>query len=251
MDSKHSAQDTALQAPDDHSLRVPFYCEENAWRVAYRRTHLYSSETYCMFILLGRYLCNTARTCINRPNKLSLISIHCQYCADVCFISNREKTVPMFCQRASQRVDGSVAWDYHVIVIGVKTTDDGALALVYDIDSTLTYPTPLDDYLEETFPYETQSFQHAPSFRLIPASVYLTAFSSDRSHMFNSKTQTWNAPPPAYTCIASHVEGADTNNLKFILDFAGGERKPVGDNRLVPALLTLEELAQHQFEGLS
>ena len=31
--------------------------------------------------------------------------------------------------------------------------------------------------------------------------MYLQHFSSDRSHMYNSKTQTWNAPPPSYKCI--------------------------------------------------
>ena len=31
--------------------------------------------------------------------------------------------------------------------------------------------------------------------------MYLQHFSSDRSHMYDSKTQTWNAPPPSYKCI--------------------------------------------------
>ena len=36
---------------------------------------------------------------------------------------------------------------------------------------------------------------------MIDAPVYLRHFSSDRSHMYDFETKTWNAPPPSYDCI--------------------------------------------------
>ncbi len=41
------AAKSALQATSDESLRVPCYCEENVWRLAYRKSRLQrSGEAY-------------------------------------------------------------------------------------------------------------------------------------------------------------------------------------------------------------
>ena len=44
------------------------------------------------------------------------------------------------------------------------------------------------------------------------ASTYLRHFSSDRSHMFNSKTKTWNAPPPPYKRILLAKNNQEPNS---------------------------------------
>lgn len=64
----------------------------------------------------------------------------------VVFISNENKSVPIWKQRASTREDGLVIWDYHVILI------DEVSRLVWDLDSTLIqFPTPLTLYIEQAF----------------------------------------------------------------------------------------------------
>ena len=34
-----TAEESALNAPSDEALRVPYYCEENVWRLLYRKKH--------------------------------------------------------------------------------------------------------------------------------------------------------------------------------------------------------------------
>lgn len=64
----------------------------------------------------------------------------------VVFISNENKSIPIWKQRASSREDGLVIWDYHVILI------DEVFRLVWDLDSTMSqFPTPLALYIEQAF----------------------------------------------------------------------------------------------------
>jgi hypothetical protein len=182
-----TAAETALQADCDQDVRVPYYCEENVWRLAYRKTHQEPEHRYF-----------------------------------VAFISNSIKYVPMFQQRASSDVDSPCCWDYHVILLSVTCPENNVL--VWDFDSRLPYPCPLSDYLEESFPYDYDE-PYAPLFRLSPASSFLKNFSSDRMHMYDIKTQTWNAPPPHYDCILS-----GPSNLKSYLDFKQRSSPPTADD---------------------
>lgn len=116
---------TALEAPSDASLRVPCYCEENVWRLAYR--HLNSATN------------NTS-------------TYH------VVFVSNERQCVAMWYQMA--REGGPCHWDYHVLL--VETSRDGK-TFVLDMDSQLPYPCPFDEYLEDTF--LVVMGQYAPLFR--------------------------------------------------------------------------------------
>lgn len=50
------------------------------------------------------------------------------------------------------------------------------------------------------------------SSSVIDASIYLRHFSSDRSHMYNSETKTWNEPPPSYDCILQQHENQHSND---------------------------------------
>ena len=112
-----SPEQSALEAPTDQDLRVPYYCEENVWRLTVRkRTQQPTNRFWAVFI------------------------------------SNTIKNVPMFQQKAAVHGDVSCCWDYHVILLCQSPGD--AQVVVYDIDSLLPYPCPLDLYLAHSFPYD-------------------------------------------------------------------------------------------------
>lgn len=203
-----TAAATALSphVTSDRDLSCAFYCEENVWRLAYRKLHLKTK----------------------RQDKTEE-----QYF--VAFISNASKNVPMFHQRASvSPEDTPCCWDYHVILIGVVSSNKNkrntkqAAAVVYDLDTTLTpYPVPLSEYLDQSFSDDRRPLFLScapPLFRLIPAETYLRYFASDRSHMYNATTKRWNAPPPPYSCILVPA----TNNTRV------GNRGDDGDAKAPP-----------------
>ncbi len=144
-----SAETTALECPTEHDLRVPCYCEENAWRLAYR--HL-----------------NSGAANASANNKWDYY---------VVFISNRRQCCPMFMQRAlPNNPNEYVCWDYHVIVVRSRVVSDTSsrdkackISEVLDVDTWLTpYPCPLDVYLNGTFPHVKNSKvdkEYLPLFR--------------------------------------------------------------------------------------
>ena len=179
-----TAEETALSATVDQELRVPFYCEENVWRLAYRQRH---------FSSLHGSVSNSW----------------------VVFISNAIKSVPMFYQRASPDPNRSVCWDYHVILV---VSNPAAQApqhafLVYDLDSRLPYPCPLTEYLQFSFPCDTWPAPLHPFFRVVEANLFLQYFSSDRRHMYQASTGKWNAPPPRYAPIQDQMTQQEDNSL--------------------------------------
>src|SRR5438067_5222435 len=91
----------------------------------------------------------------------------------VVFISNARRQVAIHHQRAGG--GGRVLYDYHVVLL--------AGGNVWDPDTTLGFPVDLDLWVEESFsPLDPN---HAPRFRVIDASIYLSSFASDRSHMLD------------------------------------------------------------------
>ena len=225
-----TAEETSLDftaSPTDADLRCPFYCEENVWRLAYRKMRSSQSHRH------GRdYF--------------------------VAFISNERKSVPMFYQRAASDEETPCVWDYHVILIEVDTENSNNMQ-VYDVDTTLTpYPIALEMYTAYSFPDELSSTTFAPLFRVIPATKYLEFFQSDRSHMYNAHTSSWSAPPPSYQCIfqsPSPSSNADRtrgtrSNLKHYLNFGS----PPLDQEPIPVdafgvILTLEQLRLGEFRN--
>lgn len=183
-----SAEITALLAESDQHLRIPYYCEENVWRLAHRR--------------------------VAKDATTQLV---------VAFISNATQSVAMLQQKAMGSPSKICCWDYHVILI--QCCENEGTSLVFDIDSYLPYPCPLSTYLEQSFPASTTIHrQYVPFFRILRASDYLQNFSSDRRHMFDKETQTWKAPPPSYACINNHVP----NNLDQFLDFSSSKTDEFG-----------------------
>lgn len=195
MDEQHSdghpsssAESTALQSPSDHDLRVACYCEENAWRVAYRHLH-------------------TTKNSDNRDWDYHVV-----------FISNNHKACPMFRQRAIPRDDPTeyVCWDYHVIVMRSSTVqtnnkDESIMSEILDIDTWITpYPTPLVQYLNESFPHAADSnfnTQYLPLFHVVRAEDFIRDFYCDRMHMY--KNGKWSSPPPEYPAIMNGLKRDD------------------------------------------
>ncbi len=110
------------------------------------------------------------------------------------FITNQMRAVRFWGQRAAVRPESPIIWDYHVVVL-VEAADG---PVIYDLDSVLSFPCPLDEYLKESFrpdPSETAVFE--PWFRVVPAGTYLDELWSDRSHM-RTEDGGWQAPPPPW-----------------------------------------------------
>lgn len=210
-----TAEETALNPNiNDLDLRVPYYCEENAWRLARR---LYDRN--------------------NQPSRW------------VVFLSNETKQVPMRHQRAAE--SEICCWDYHVILVEKidddRNNDKSSHFVVYDVDTTLQpYPIPLDTYLQESFFPE-----FAPLFRVIPVSMYLRYFSSDRSHMFSNGK--WNAPPPTYACIPGSDPKRLPNTMQHYMDFMPNQKDellPIPTEAL-GTMFTLEQFKKHCLFNLS
>ncbi|KAG7372331.1 glutamine amidase [Nitzschia inconspicua] len=178
LKSNPSAAQSALDAPTDVSLRVPCYCEENVWRLAFRKLYQQQYDT-----------------------ALSNLQFF------VVFVSNPKACVPMFHQLASTNRNKPIFWDYHVILVSTGTVrndgDDTARpsSLVWDMDSHLSCPCPFQEYIDAVFwDYHKWPHEYTPHFRVVDAMSFLRHFSSDRSHMLQSDG-TWNATPPPYDCI--------------------------------------------------
>ncbi|XP_051202408.1 protein N-terminal glutamine amidohydrolase [Lolium perenne] len=140
------------------------------------------------------------------------------------FISNAEKKVPLWYQKASPSDDGFVMWDYHVICIQSRRNKGEVLDLVWDLDSTLPFPCPFLQYVSEAI----QALSFADSiyrrlFRVIHGPVFLRSFASDRSHM-KDPTGNWIALPPKYEPIVA--EDGNTNNLN---EYIAMSMNDVGD----------------------
>jgi hypothetical protein len=142
------------------------YCEENVWR------------------LLAR---------------IELIACH----SWAVIVSSQSGHFVALRQRAGRPVDGFVCWDYHVFSV---VDDPGGGRLALDLDSDLPFPSPLERYLDESFP-SMVSTPLQPQFRLVEGTEYLAGLASDRSHM-RRPDGSYTAPPPPWP--APRGEGPNT-----------------------------------------
>jgi len=241
-----AAESTALSAESDADLRVPYFCEENVWRLAYRKLAQQQQQ--------------------QKEQQQEEQQTQYEYLA--AFVSNPDKAVPMFFQRAAAAADDEdvrrncsyVCWDYHVILLrmrrrrrrrrrgqqlrigdaksrdsdhaGEDADDDDEEVEeidVLDIDTLLPYPCPLQEYLERSFPHcfygnngdddADDTRRHWPQFRVVPARSYLRHFSSDRMHMFDREKGRWRVQElPPYPCILT--AGGESNLMSGYLDFS-------------------------------
>jgi protein N-terminal glutamine amidohydrolase len=124
------------------------------------------------------------------------------------FVSNNRRECALFHQRASPSPMLPITFDYHVFLI---CHNHGWQ--VWDLDSVLSLPTQLKEYLDKTFgrhPAITGDF--TLSFRVIDFEEFRNNFSSDRSHMLDSNAK-WIAPPPTWPPI---VIGKSSNLADFV-----------------------------------
>ena len=200
-----TAARTAIEASSDTDLRAPYFCEENVWRLCYRKMREQPESQFF-----------------------------------VVFISNSRQCVPMFHQLATSNPEKPCCWDYHVILLCASPNEE---VVVFDMDSSLPYPTPLQNYVDLSFLQdESSSSPFAPMFRVVPGPVFLREFSSDRSHMFNAETNRWNASPPPYDCI--NMSPGRTSTFRQFYDFRlDGARKQ--DPSKYGTVLTKQQLVHY------
>lgn len=107
----------------------------------------------------------------------------------VIFISNETRQCAFSNQSVSE--DGFIVWDYHVILLSA--------GMIWDFDTRLPFPTPLDKYLKGTFPSGVASM-YKPCFRVVDCLDFIDVFASDRRHMIN-QFGAYNSPPPSWPAI--------------------------------------------------
>lgn len=180
---------------------VPYYCEENVWRLL-ARPELAGLETWAVTVF-------PASQGIHTVDRVALCS-----------------------QRAGRPRDGLVFWDYHVYAI----VRDGLSDFVLDFDTSLPFATPAPRHFAATYPWavDSGSFpverrsdpRFEPLFRVMPGRDYVDRFSSDRGHM-RLPDGGWTAPPPPWPCPAgvpdkawplAKIRSADTEGPGDLLD---------------------------------
>lgn len=111
----------------------------------------------------------------------------------VLFISAYGEHFAMLCQQGGEGEEHLVCWDYHVIFLHEGN--------ILDFNSTLTFPTPSEQYFNESFIDENLLPEALiPVFRVMRASEYAESFLSDRRHMRTKHG--WSAPPPDWPLIS-------------------------------------------------
>ena len=94
------------------------------------------------------------------------------------FISNANRSVPIWCQKSAPSGHPAI-WDYHVICVA-KSSD----WLVYDFDSQLGIPIQFEKYVNFALRPKVELPPNLePRFRIVSGLDYIKHFASDRSHM--------------------------------------------------------------------
>lgn len=152
------------------------YCEENVWKL-------------CKFV---------------EDNHPSLVKG-----SFAVFISNENRQIPLWMQKAAGSPEGLVVWDYHVIFIHKASHK----VTVYDLDTTLPFPCPFQKYVSLSLRSEENlQEQFHRKFRVIPCQLFLETFASDRSHM-KKKDGSYQKPPPSYPCIFTKESTMNLDNF--------------------------------------
>ena len=125
----------------------------------------------------------------------------------VAIISNEGRSCALWNQRARMAQGEPVIWDYHVIMLFMN---DGWQ--VYDLDTILSTPTPIAQYLRHTFARKLPE-EYCSLFRILDAEEFVTVFSSDRSHMLDADGN-WLVAPPSWPAIVRNQR----SNLMRLID---------------------------------
>lgn len=127
------------------------YCEENVYKLAYKYKNL---------------ICEGE-----------------EYDSYVVFISNDAKQTPLWEQNLAPAPGQPVVWDYHVVFM--IRSEEGVS--VIDLDTTLGYRVPFEEYMKKTFRPDVPltNEEQIQKFRVVHANTFLDHFASNRSHMID------------------------------------------------------------------
>ena len=144
-------------------------------------------------------------------------------------ITNSRQHILLWRQTICWAEDGHAGWDYHVILVNRSRGQ----SLVYDFDTTLSFPVDFPVYLKEVVkPVEQCSSIFFPKFRVIPGVEYRDGFWSNRSYKAKP-TGKFIDPPPEWPKIKSKKP---TVKLRDALDL---------ENKKIGQIMNLEEFANH------
>ncbi|KAM7500166.1 hypothetical protein LguiA_024580 [Lonicera macranthoides] len=134
------------------------------------------------------------------------------------FPMKRNRHIPLWHQKASQRADGITLWDYHVICVQRRKEGNNTSHLVWDLDSSLPFPSPLSYYVAETIRPSFQLFSEFQRvFRIVHTPIFLRSFASDRRHMKDSEGNWTYEPPPHEPLVA---EDGSVHNLNEYIEIS-------------------------------
>lgn len=107
---------------------------------------------------------------------------------------------------------------------------------MWDLDSSLPFPSPLASYVLETI---RPSFQLFPDyhrlFRIVHAPVFLRCFASDRRHMKDPDGK-WIAEPPLHEPIVA--EDGTVHNLNEYFNISDADATDSGIDSVKGAIFT-------------
>jgi hypothetical protein len=166
---------------DAAPLYCAFYCEENVW-----------------------HLCAHARVAAAERRVL--------------FVSNADRRVAMWGQRAAATRGHGIAWDYHVVLL---LRHSGQRWQIWDLDAHDPGPRSATGWLRESFePTELLPRRYAPRFRMVESADYRRHLRSDRRHMLLSDGTLMQPPPPWQPIVgeppACAPEDGGSNLARFV-----------------------------------
>nr|KYP73638.1 hypothetical protein KK1_006285 [Cajanus cajan] len=132
-----------------------------------------------------------------------------------------EENVYLLCKKlCSDGIANAEGSDLFVVFISNERKQayikkGGIPPLVWDLDSSLPFPSPLPSYVSETIRPSFQLFSdYNRLFRVVHAPIFLRCFASDRRHMKDSGGN-WIEEPPQHEPIVAE-DGAVHNLNEYI-----------------------------------
>lgn len=178
----------------------PFYCEENVW-----------------------HLCADPRVAAAERRVL--------------FISNADRRVVMWGQKAAADPGLPIAWDYHVVLLLRDPGDDWQ---IWDLDARDPNPRPAIRWLRDSFEQvRLLPRRYAPRFRMVEGEEYRRYFRSDRRHMRRSDGTAMQPPPPWPAILGELPACAPTDDGSNLARFSDTQ-----DPSFLGQLFSLDELRQ-------
>ncbi|KAH0454143.1 hypothetical protein IEQ34_016067 [Dendrobium chrysotoxum] len=205
---------------------TPFYCEENVYLLCKKLCMLGVADPTALDLFVV-FISNDHKkvglVCIFPRHALTMYKgFHSNMSIDIAIKIQNDllhALIPLWNQKASKSSDKLVIWDYHVICIQIvnqKNAEEGRSShLIWDLDSNLPFPLPLDQYVSETFRLHLPLMStYKRILRVIHAPIFLQHFASNRTHMRDPHGN-WIAPPPNYEPIIAQ-DGSENNLDEYV-----------------------------------